>query len=177
MKQGKVFFVRHGESEANTKGMFAGQRENSPLTKKGREQAKQVAFDLLSKEIKPQRVIVSPLIRSYETAQIIIHHAKLKDAKIMVEKRIAEYDMGSLTGTPYRKITSKELVAAENAEDPQKFMDRLHSLLEEIINTNEIILIVSHAGVGRIIETNKKGLPASTFYDLDPFPNAQVIEL
>ena len=56
--------------------MFAGQRENSPLTKKGREQAKQVAFDLLSKEIKPQRVIVSPLIRAYETAQIIIHHAK-----------------------------------------------------------------------------------------------------
>ena len=56
-------------------------------------------------------------------------------------------------------------------------MDRVHSLLEEIINTNEIILIVSHAGVGRIIETNKKGLPASTFYDLDPFPNAQVIEL
>lgn len=177
MKQGKVFFVRHGESEANTKGMFAGQRENSPLTEKGREQAKQAALDLLNKKIKPQRVIVSPLIRAYETAQIIIRNANLQDVKIIVEERVAEYDMGSFTGTPYRKITSAELIAAENAEDPQKFMDRVHNLLEEIINANEIILIVSHAGVGRIIETKKKGLPASTFYDLDPPPNAQVIEL
>lgn len=173
----KIFFVRHGESVANTKGIFAGQRDNSPLTEKGREQAKQAAIDLLRKKLKLKKIIVSPLIRAYETAQIIIRHASLQNVEIIVEKRIAEYDMGSLTGTPYRKITSKELVVAENAEDPQKFMDRVHSLLEEIINTNETILIVSHAGVGRIIEAKKKGLPASTFYDLDPLPNAQVIEL
>lgn len=177
MKQNKIFFVRHGESEANVKQMFAGQRENSPLTEKGKEQAKQAAIDLINKKIKPQKIIVSPLIRAYETAQIIIHHANLQDIEIIVEERVAEYDMGSLTGTPYRKISSAELVAAENAEDPQKFMDRVHNLLEEIINLNESILIVSHAGVGRIMETKKLGLPPSTFYDLDPLPNAQIIEL
>lgn len=166
MKQKQIFFVRHGESVANTKGIFAGQKENSPLTAKGREQAKQAALDLLNKKIKPKKVIVSPLVRAYETAQIIIQHANLQ-----------KYDMGALTGTPYRKITSKELVFAENAEDPQKFMNRVHNLLEELMDTNETCLIVSHAGVGRIIEARKKGLPAATFYDLDPLPNAQVVEL
>lgn len=173
----KIFFVRHGESEANIKGVFAGQRDDSPLTEKGREQARRAAFDLLNKDIKPHKMIISPLIRAYETAQIIIQHANLQDLGISIEERITEYDMGVLTGTPIRKVTSAELVAAKQAEDPQKFMDRVHNLLEEFINTDETILIVSHAGVGRIIEAKKKGLPASTFYDLDPFPNAQIIEL
>ena len=109
MKQGKVFLL-DTEKVKLTRRDVCWSRENSPLTKKGREQAKQVAFDLLSKEIKPQRVIVSPLIRAYETAQIIIHHAKLKDAKIMVEKRIAEYDMGSLTGTHTERLLLKNLL-------------------------------------------------------------------
>lgn len=36
----KIYFVRHGESEANVEKKFAGQKEDSPLTELGREQAK-----------------------------------------------------------------------------------------------------------------------------------------
>ena len=48
---GKVYFVRHGESKANVEGKFAGQKENSELTDKGKEQARQAAKNLISKKL------------------------------------------------------------------------------------------------------------------------------
>lgn len=116
-------------------------------------------------------------MRASETAQIIIETANLHEAEIVIDERITEYDMGSLTGTPIRKVTSAELVAAKGAEDPVKFMERVHKLLDEVVNFDGQVLIVSHAGVGRIIETKKKKLSPHSFYDLPPFPNAQIIEL
>lgn len=38
-------------------------------------------------------------------------------------------------------------------------------------------LIVSHAGVGRIIECARIGRPLSEFYDIPEYPNATVVEL
>lgn len=172
----KIYFVRHGESEANVKRTFAGQRENSPLTKLGRQQAKQVASDLLDHNFKIDRIIASPLERAHKTAVIIVEHAKL-DIKIEIDERIAEYDMGELTGSTHRKLASEELIAAVGAEDPHIFQDRVQSLLNELIQGDENVLIVSHAGVGRIIETIKKNLDPNNFYDLAPHPNAKIIEL
>lgn len=176
-KKSKIYFVRHGESEANVKGTFAGQKEDSPLTTKGKDQARLTAMDLVRKKIKPSKVIVSPLVRAYETATIIIEHAKLDDVQLVVDQRVAEYDMGSLTGTPIRKVSSVELVSAEGAEDPEMFMNRVHGMLDELTSLEEVVLVVSHAGVGRIIEAKKKAVAAANFYDLDPLPNAVVIEL
>jgi len=177
MTKNKIYFLRHGESESNVKGTFAGQKENSPLTEKGKAQARDAALDLTKKKIKPQKIYVSPLLRAYETAQIVIAEAGLTDTEIIIDERISEYDMGSLTGTPIREVTSHELISAKGAEEPGKFMDRVHNLIEEIEKINDHVLIVSHAGVGRIIEAKKKGIPAENFYDLDPYPNAQIIEL
>jgi broad specificity phosphatase PhoE len=58
MTKNKIYFLRHGESEANVKGTFAGQRENSSLTEKGKAQAKDAALDLIKKKIKPQKIYV-----------------------------------------------------------------------------------------------------------------------
>ena len=177
MSEKEIYFLRHGESIANIKGVFAGQKENSPLSEEGRNQAKKVARDLIEKNLKPSKIYVSPLLRTQETLQIIVQEAGLIDTEIIIDERIAEYDMGSLTGTPIHKITSLELVSAQNAEDPQVFMDRVHNLLEEIYKLKEQVLIISHAGVGRIIEAKRKSVSADCFYDLEPFPNAQIIKL
>ena len=173
---GKVYFVRHGESKANVEGKFAGQKENSELTDKGREQARQAAKNLISKKISVHKIISSPLVRAHETAKIIVSTSKLK-LEINIDHRIAEYDMGSLTGTPIRKVTSKELTSAENAENPHEFMKRVHELLDELYSSDTNTLVVSHAGVGRIITAKKKNADPFSFYDLDPYPNAEIIEL
>ncbi len=85
--------------------------------------------------------------------------------------------MGSITGTPTHEITSKRMVSAENAEDPRKFLERVHSFLNEWGKHPEDILMVCHAGVGRVIETIKIDGDPELFYDLPPYPNASVIKL
>jgi probable phosphoglycerate mutase len=172
----KIYFVRHGESEANVKRQFAGQKEDSPLTDLGRQQAKQAAKDLLKYDFKIDRVISSPLLRAHETAKIIVKEAKM-GLEIEIDERIAEYDMGALTGTAHHKISSQELVAAEGAEDPSEFQNRVQDLINELRQGDKNVLIVSHAGVGRIIEVSKKNLDPKSFYDLGPLPNAKIIVL
>lgn len=173
---GRIYFVRHGESKANVDGKFAGQKENSELTKKGREQARLAAKDLKDKGIEIHRIISSPLVRAHETAKIILSETGLM-VDIELDERVIEYDMGSLTGTPIRKVTSKELTSAENAENPVKFMERVHDLLNNLETLEQNVLIVSHAGVGRIINAKKRNIDPFSFYDLDPYPNAEIIEL
>ncbi len=56
-----IYFVRHGESEANQKRIFAGQKDDSVLTEKGREQAKTLAQEIIAEGIKINTIISSPL--------------------------------------------------------------------------------------------------------------------
>lgn len=173
----KIYFVRHGESEANVRKVFAGQRDNSKLTTIGKEQAKLIGRRIHDSNLSIQKIYTSPLLRTKETTEIIIQNAKLKNVEVLFDERIAEYDMGDITGMPIRHVKSEELVSAKNAENPELFMNRVHELLNELLILDENILIVSHAGVGRIIEAKKRGIEPHSFYDLDPYPNAKIIEL
>lgn len=174
MPERKIYFVRHGESVANINRVFAGQRDDSPLTEVGRKQAVDAAKDIVSRDIKIEKVVSSPLLRARETTEIIIREAGLVGIELVIDPRIAEYDMGDFTGTPLRKIPVDEMSHDMNVEDPVKFMQRVHGLLDEL---GENTLIVSHAGVGRIIEAKKTGRRAEEFYDLEAYPNAKVVEL
>ena len=118
----------------------------------------------------------SPLKRALSTAEIVaeaIGYSK----DIIVDSRITEYDMGDLTGTPTFEITSRKMAAGKNAEDTKAFLDRVKSFLDEYKNYDGNILMVCHAGVGRIIETMKIGGDPILFYDLPAYPNAEVIKL
>jgi broad specificity phosphatase PhoE len=171
-----IYFIRHGESEANLRHVFAGQKDNSALTDKGREQARLEGEKIKSLNLSISKIISSPLIRAHDTAKIvagIIGYEK----DILIDQRITEYDMGSLTGTPTYDISSRMLVAAENAEDPKAFYLRVRSFLDEWNSYDGDVLMVCHAGVGRIIETIKLGMDPVLFYDLPPYPNASVIKL
>src|SRR6185369_5325047 len=99
-----IYFVRHGESEANLKGVFAGQRDDSLLTQKGREQARKTAENIKEKGLVFDRIISSPLKRTFETAKIIASIIGFDTNKIEIDSCITEYDMGNLTGTPIKNI-------------------------------------------------------------------------
>lgn len=171
-----IYFIRHGESEANLKHVFAGQKDNSKLTEKGVEQARAEGGKIKELGFGVDVIVSSPLVRAYDTAKIVAE-AIGYSGKIVIDDRITEYDMGSLTGTPMHQISSKMLVSAQNAEDPTAFYDRVQSALKEWNAKEGNILFVSHAGVGRIIETIKIVGDPTLFYDLPAYPNASVIEL
>jgi len=66
-----IYLVRHGESQANVDVVFAGRHTNSPLTKKGREQAHTEGERLLSEGIVIDRIITSGAERAVHTAEIL----------------------------------------------------------------------------------------------------------
>lgn len=171
-----IYFIRHGESEANLKHVFAGQKDDSPLTEKGRTQAREEGNKIKEMGVTIDRIVSSPLIRARDTASIvagIIGYTK----DIEVDPSITEYDMGVLTGTPVTNITSLQMIAAEHAEDPQKFFDRVLEFLNEYKGSDETILMVCHAGVGRVIETIKTKGDPRLFFDIPAYPNAMVVKL
>jgi broad specificity phosphatase PhoE len=64
-----IYFVRHGETESNAKGIRQG--AEGALTEKGRAQALATAKRFPQKRGRPQVIIASPYERTKETAGII----------------------------------------------------------------------------------------------------------
>ena len=88
----KVILVRHCESIANSKGIHQGQRVDTSLSEKGKEQARKVARAL--KDEKIESIYSSDLKRAMETAQEI---AKFHNIKVISDKRLREFDSGDFT--------------------------------------------------------------------------------
>ena len=172
-----IYFIRHGESEANVKKVFAGQKNDSLLTNKGRKQAKATAKEIIKEKLKIDKIYSSPLRRAYETAEIIAKELGFDASAIIIEERIIEYDMGSLSEAPWHIISSAILTNAKNTEDPKMFRNRVYSCVEELSRLPGNTLLVSHAAVGRILETVKKGMDAKLFYDLPPYKNASITKI
>jgi 2,3-bisphosphoglycerate-dependent phosphoglycerate mutase len=65
-----ITFLRHGESVGNAEDRFQGQSDY-PLTEKGRAQAFALAERWHGEGLTFEKCIASPLLRAYQTAQII----------------------------------------------------------------------------------------------------------
>jgi len=88
----KLFLIRHGQSQANVQGVYAGQSDVS-LTEKGREQAKRLAPVLSG--IAFEKVYSSDLIRAADTARLALCGREPEQTALL-----REYDLGSLVGKP-----------------------------------------------------------------------------
>ncbi len=171
-----MYFVRHGESEANLRHVYAGQRDDSALTARGEEQAHEAGEDIKQKHLAIDRIICSPLVRAHKTAVIIARDIGFDPENIVIDPGISEYDMGSLTGAPMPK-TSAELIAPKDAEDPHAFQHRVMAVLREATELPGNTLVVSHAGVGKVIEATRLHHVPHIFHDLDGYPHARVVGL
>lgn len=66
-----IYFVRHGQSQANVDNVFAGPRLSAPLTTIGKKQAEAAGQRILDEKLRIGRIITSPIERAHETAQFI----------------------------------------------------------------------------------------------------------
>lgn len=90
----RLYFVRHGESEANTTGLFSNRPPGAALTAAGREQAESLAVRLHDAGI--TQIYSSPLLRARQTAEIL---SAALNAPVEVTDALREYDMGIYEGT------------------------------------------------------------------------------
>lgn len=174
---GKLIYVRHGQSVRNVEGVFAGGKDDTPLTEEGRKQAAQAGRTLVEEPIK--RIIASPLGRTQETATIIANEIGFDPLKIETDDRLVEYDIGAGNGKNVEGMTAAQMVSFDGAEDPDAFRNRVTAALNDIKNTLDqgTVLVVAHGGVGRMIECARLGKNPAGFYDAPGYPNAEPVIL
>jgi broad specificity phosphatase PhoE len=170
-----IYFLRHGESEANVKAVFDGQGLDAKLTSLGEKQASEAAKELLSLDIK--KVYSSPLKRARKTAEIVSDIIGYPVNKIEFDKRLMEHDWGSLSGHSWDINEDIKTKLTADAETNKKFQERILSFFNDHKNENHNILIVCHGGVGSMLEASRRGIDVSERYEVISYPNAHVIKL
>lgn len=174
----KIYFVRHGESEANSLGLSAGSEFDTPLTDNGRAQAQKTGRNLKDKEI--ELIVASPMERTIETAEIIAKEIGYDPQKILRHGSFVERGMGIYSRGPdaeYLKDASSGKPLHESVETVEAMHGRVAEGLDWVRSLKEkTILIVSHGGVSRILRLMHQELPHSHMYKLDRLPNAEIYE-
>lgn len=169
-----IYIVRHGQTDWNVEGRYAG-RIDVPLNNKGIEQARKIKKELES--IKFDKVFSSPLIRAYETAQIIYNNSIVKD------DRIIERFNGDLQGKLKSEIKDNIDFNSPNEnkyniESIEKFRGRIKSFFDEVTSDykRKNILVVTHAGVGIYARCYFEGEPINKDYSKYKIKNCQIIK-
>lgn len=99
-----LILVRHGRSTANTAHVLAGRTPGVHLDDLGRQQAVRVAERL--GEVRPVRVVSSPLDRCRETAAPVL---TASGVDLITEPDLAECDYGAWTGRSIKELTDEPL--------------------------------------------------------------------
>ena len=124
----KIYLIRHGEVDSKVEGV--------PLTKKGLDEAKIVANELLN--YKFEKVYFSDLLRAKQTAEIYLELNP--DIETVSDERLREI-YRVLIGGPEKIGTS------ENREINDK--KRADEIFEEILKKGEDVAIFCHGNIIR----------------------------
>ncbi|MDQ3851622.1 MAG: histidine phosphatase family protein [Thermoproteota archaeon] len=147
--------MRHGQAESNVNRILAGRQTESHLTEHGRKQVLDSAKQLM-KNIAIEKVYVSPVIRTVETAQIV---CQVLGTDYVIDERLYETEMGRLVGMNYEEITTKygdvltrfysdydPLLESFGVEAFASVKHRITSLLDDILQKHQDsnVLMVTH---------------------------------
>lgn len=155
----KLFFARHGESQANLLHEISNRGLKHPLTHDGREQALALADSLRQRSI--DRVYSSPVLRAVETTVVVAHQLGVE---FEVSEALREYDMGELEGRAddeawqaWRDLFDDWLRhgrydrRAPGGESFYEVRDRfvpfIDRLVEQHAHSNANLLCVAHGGL------------------------------
>ena len=152
--------MRHGESEANAAHVFAGQT-NSPLTQRGREQAKVVAKAL--QHVRFDRIVASTLSRTMDTAAEI---AAGRGVAVEVFDDLKEIDLGAAAGKPFDEVRGLPNYDGEGftqwpgGESLDHVVTRAMRVIDGIVagSPGKTICVVGHGGVTRILVSKFMGV-------------------
>ena len=156
------FFLRHGETDWNKQGLAQGQTD-VPLNDAGRDQAG-LAKSLLGGHGIAQ-LISSPLVRAFETAEIVNRALGLPLDR---HPGLMERSFGPFEGKPWNPAWYHG-GPGERAELETVFTERVMTTLVELLARPGPLLLVSHGGVFRIIADMLCALPDARTANGVPF--------
>ena len=146
--------MRHGQADNNVNRILVGRHIESHLTEYGKHQVLDTAKYL--GEISIDKVLVSPVVRTIETAEIVCEYLGLD---YQIDERLYEIELGRLVGMNYEEIISKygnlflefytENEAALTPYGVESFASikqRIKNILDEMAETysDRNVLMISH---------------------------------
>lgn len=155
----KIFFARHGESQANLLHEISNRGLKHPLTQKGRQQALALAHALQNQSI--TRIYSSPVLRALETTVIVANYLGIE---YEVTEALREYDLGDLEGRSdpnvwelwheqldawmkYRRW-ERRAPGGESLYDVQaRFVPFINDLTRQYQDTTANLLCLGHGGL------------------------------
>lgn len=182
----KLLLIRHGESEANVKKVFAGHFD-APLVERGIKQADLAAI-YIKNNYNPHKIYSSDLLRAYQTAERI---SKATGLKIIKEPQLREINAGDWEGKEFDKLAdlfpddfyvwNNDIgkTICTNGESVNGLGKRIISILEKIAKENEgkTVVVVTHATPVRVTQTI---LTTGSLEDMQKIPfvsNASLTEV
>lgn len=178
-----LIFVRHGESVANRKEIFAG-HFNADLEEKGMLQAEKTA-EYIRDNYSVSKVYASDLIRAYKTGKCI---ADLLGVDIEKNDGLREISAGKWEGVNFRElmniykedysvwlydIGNSRCTDGESVREmADRFMDTIKGIAEE--NDGKTIVIATHATPLRVLQTLLQHGDLNKMKDVPYVTNASV---
>lgn len=151
----RFIFVRHPQTIANEIGYIYG-KTDYPYTELGKKQYA-IAIEMAAK-FQYDQLVSSPLGRARHLAQGI---AENKGMKMHLDEALEEMHYGILEGltvhegkVKYPEVMQQFLNGDDDftipeGEELEHFFFRVHTFLEQCLEKNQDVLIVSHGGVIR----------------------------
>ena len=179
----KLFFVRHGLSEANVKKFFAG-RSETPLTGEGHLQAKIAGKKIRDTGHMFDLIISSPLSRARHTAEYIAEAVDYSPTMIEYSDLFIERSWGVLEGTSVDDFKDNyPIEAIEKVEGVETLVEmelRAQKALAYLnAKVEDNILVVSHGSFGRALVRVVNGQHYMHEYSKEAITigNCEIIEL
>ena len=174
---GYVYFVRHGETVWNVENKICGTTD-SPLTQRGREQARQTGENILAEGIKADEILYSPLSRAMDTAKII---SEMTGIPCRVEPRLIEQNFGKWESTPrdgedFKKAKESFACRYEGGESMLHLAQRIYNLLDDIKAKadEKTYILVAHNGIARVVQSYFTDMTNEEYADFG-VKNCQVV--
>jgi len=178
-----LVLTRHGLTPRSTPEQHLGQRIDIELSDVGRAQAGALAARL--RTIAFERIVVSPLARALQTAEIVAA-GLAEPVPLTTDARLAEMDYGAWEGKTYAEIDATDAVRRRAwEEDPAAIRcpggesandvaERASSFLAALLAEHGVhhpvgdasappVLAVAHSSLNRILVCVALGLPVREF--------------
>jgi len=167
----RIILARHGETRWNVEGRYQGQTFDIPLSEAGRAQARALGRRLDRAAI--TRAVASPLLRAQETATLALGD---RAGLLTLDARLVEISHGDWEGRLASEILADQpdlsrawretpqFVRLPGGESLADVAERAWPAFQEAcagLGPEEIVLMVTHDGVNRVLLARILGLPSS----------------
>lgn len=180
-----LLFIRHGQSQANLDGVFAGNYD-AELTKLGYEQAERTA-QFIAENYNVDAVYASDLVRAFETGKCIAAPFSLP---VIPEPGMREIYAGKWEGVTFEDIVKnfpeefskwQEDVGnsrCSGGESTRELSERVLSAVTRIAEENDgkTVAVATHATPVRVLQCILSGASFDDMKDIPWVSNASVTE-